>query len=115
MARALALRAAPTNFDSERSALERTPSSLAQGQFFADDPTFTEHGIYKEERVQRGLSPQPIKVVVSGTGSVPESARMFQRNGAPALVFTTKRIAADRLRILREVADAIHIVGEKEV
>ena len=81
----------------------------------ADNPTFTEHGIYKDERVQRGMSPQPIKVVVSGTGSVPESARMFQPNGAPAIVFTTKRIAADRLRILNKVADAVHVVGEEEI
>ncbi len=88
---------------------------VGAGTILADDPTFTEHGIYKEERVQRGMSPQPIKVVVSGTGSVPESARMFQLNGAPALVFTTKRIAANRLKALEKVADAIHTVGEKEV
>ena len=81
----------------------------------ADDPTFTEHGSYKDERVQRGMSPQPIKVVVSGTGSVPESARMFRPNGAPALVFTTARITSDRLKILEKVADAVHIVGDEEV
>ncbi len=81
----------------------------------ADDPTFTEHGIYKDERVQRGMSPQPIKVVVSGTGSVPESARMFQPNGAPALVFATKHIGSNRQEILGKVADAVHIVGDKEV
>ena len=88
---------------------------VGAGTIVADNPTFTEHGIYKDERVQRGMSPQPIKVVVSGTGSVPESARMFQPNGAPAIVFTTKRIAADRLRILNKVADAVHIVGEEEI
>ena len=81
----------------------------------ADDPTFTEHGIYKDERIQHGMSPQPIKVVVSGTGSVPESARMFQPNGAPALVFTTGNIASNRRKILEKVADAVHIVGNTEV
>lgn len=81
----------------------------------ADDPTFTEHGIYKDERVQRGMSPQPIKVVVSGTGSVPETARVFQPNGAPALVFTTKRITSNRQELLDKVADAVHIVGDAEV
>ena len=81
----------------------------------ADNPTFAEHGIYTDERVQRGISPQPIKVVVSGTGSVPESARMFQPNGAPALVFTTKRTVSNRLKILGSVADAVHIVGDEEV
>ena len=88
---------------------------VGAGTIVADDPTFTEDGIYKDERVQRGLSPQPIKVVVSGTGSVPESALMFQPNGAPALVFTTERVPANRLRILKSVADAVHIVGDDGV
>ena len=88
---------------------------VGAGTIAADDPTFTEHGIYTDERVQRGISPQPIKVVVSGTGSVPESARMFQPNGAPALVFTTKRVAANRLKILDRVADAVYSVGNEEV
>ena len=81
----------------------------------ADDPTFTEHGIYKNERVRRGMSSQPIKVVVSGTGSVPESARVFQPNGALALVFATKRIASNRRDILGKVADEVHVVGDTEV
>ena len=88
---------------------------VGAGTILADDPTFTEDGIYKDERVKRGLSPQPIKVVVSGTGSVPESALMFQPNGAPALVFTTKRIPENRLKILGKAADAVHIVGDEEV
>jgi 2,5-diamino-6-(ribosylamino)-4(3H)-pyrimidinone 5'-phosphate reductase len=46
---------------------------------------------------------------------VPEFARMFQPNGAPALVFTTKRIAANRLKILDSVADAVYSVGNEEV
>ena len=88
---------------------------VGAGTIVADNPTFTEHGVYKDERVQRGISPQPIKVVVSGTGSVPESARMFHPNGAPALVFTTKRVASNRLKILGKVADTVHIVGDEEV
>ena len=87
---------------------------VGAGTILADDPTFTEDGIYKDERVKRGLSPQPIKVVVSSTG-VAESALMFQPNGAPALVFTTKRIPENRLKILGKAADAVHIVGNKEV
>ena len=80
----------------------------------ADDPTFTEHGKYKELRIQRGLAPNPIKVVVSGSGNVPETARMFQPNGAPALVFTTERIPTNRLASLQQVAE-VHCVGETTV
>ena len=80
----------------------------------ADDPTFTEHGKYKELRLQHGLALNPIKAVVSGSGSVPETAQMFQPNGAPALVFTTERIPPSRLAQLQQVAE-VHCVGETTV
>ena len=80
----------------------------------ADDPTFTEHGKYKELRLQHGLALNPIKAVVSGSGSVPETAEMFQPNGAPALVFTTERIPPSRLAQLQQVAE-VHCVGETTV
>ena len=51
---------------------------------------------------------------MSGSGSVPETARMFQPNGAPALVFTTERIPPSRLASLQEVAE-VHCVGETTV
>lgn len=87
---------------------------VGAGTIIADDPTFTEHGKYKDLRLQRGLAPNPIKVVVSGGGSVPETARMFQHNGASALVFTTERIPSNRLASLEQVA-AVHRVGETTV
>ncbi len=87
---------------------------VGAGTIIADDPTFTEHGKYKELRLQRGLAPNPIKIVVSGSGSVPETARMFQPNGAPALVFTTERIPPNRLASLQQVAE-VHCVGEATV
>lgn len=87
---------------------------VGAGTIIADDPTFTEHGKYKDLRLQRGLAPNPIKVVVSGSGNVPEIARMFQPNGVPALVFTTERIPANRLASLQQVAE-VHCVGETTV
>ena len=87
---------------------------VGAGTIIADDPTFTEHGKYKDLRLQRGLAPNPIKVVVSGSGSVPETARMFQPNGAPALIFTTERIPPNRLASLQQVAE-VHCVGETTV
>ncbi len=87
---------------------------VGAGTIIADDPTFTERGKYKELRLQRGLAPNPIKAVVSGSGSVPETARMFQSNGAPALVFTTERIPPNRLAPLQQVAE-VRCVGETTV
>ena len=87
---------------------------VGAGTIIADDPTFTEHDKFRELRIQRGLAPNPVKVVVSGSGSVPETARMFQPNGAPALVFTTERIPPKRLAPLQQVAE-VHCVGETTV
>ncbi len=87
---------------------------VGAGTIIADDPTFTENGKYKELRIQRGLAPNPIKAVVSGRGSVPETAQMFHPNGAPALVFTTERISSSRLVPLQKVAE-IYRVGETTV
>ena len=87
---------------------------VGAGTIIADDPTFTEHGKYKELRLQHGLALNPIKAVVSGSGSVPETAQMFQPNGAPALVFTTERIPPSRLAQLQQVAE-VHCVGETTV
>ena len=87
---------------------------VGAGTIIADDPTFTEHGKYKDLRLQRGLAPNPIKVVVSGSGSVPETARMFQPNGAPALVFTTERIPCNRRAALQQAAE-VHCVGKTTV
>ncbi len=87
---------------------------VGAGTIIADDPTFTEHSKYKELRLQRGLAPNPIKAVVSGSGRVPETARMFQPNGAPALVFTTEGIPSTRLALLQQIAE-VHCVGETTV
>ena len=87
---------------------------VGAGTIIADDPTFTEHGKYKDLRLERGLAPNPVKAVVSGSGSVPETARMFKPNGAPALVFTTAHIPANRLEALEQVAE-VHRVGDTTV
>ena len=87
---------------------------VGAGTIIADDPTFTEHGKFRELRIQRGLAPNPIKVVVSGSGSVSATVRMFQPNDAPALVFTTECIPPSRLALLQQVAQ-VHCVGETTV
>ena len=87
---------------------------VGAGTIIADDPTFTERGKYKDLRLKRGLAPNPVKAVVSGSGSVPETAQMFNPNGAPAVVFTTAHIPANRLEALEQVAE-VHRVGDTAV
>ena len=87
---------------------------VGAGTIIADDPTFSQHGKHRELRLQKNMAPNPIKAVVSGSGSVPETARMFQPNGAPALVFTTEHILPSHLEKLRQVAE-VYVVGRAEV
>ncbi len=79
-----------------------------------DDPTFTSRPIYQDQRKKNGLSPNPIKCVVSGRGSVPPTARVFHHNDSPAIVFTTQQIPSDRLRTLSKVAE-VFLVGIEKV
>ena len=88
---------------------------VGAGTITADDPTFTSSQSNMERRIQRGAVANPIKVVISGSGSVSETSRMFHSNGAPALVFTTEHIPPYRLKRLQDVADEVYVVGETEV
>ena len=88
---------------------------VGAGTIIADDPTFTPSKLNREQRLQRGMAANPIKIVVSGTGRVPETAQMFHSKDAPALVFTTERISPNRMERLQCVADAVYVVGETQV
>ena len=79
-----------------------------------DDPTFTSRLIYQEQRRKNGFSPNPIKCVVSGRGSILPSAKMFHHNNSPAIVFTTQQITADRYQALSKIAD-VFVVGTEKV
>ena len=43
-------------------------------------------------RIQRGQTPEPLRVVVSGSGRIDPNARLFQTGGAPILIFSTARM-----------------------
>jgi len=51
----------------------------------------------REARVARGLSPAPLRVLVSNSGRVDLEGRVFRHAGAPLVVFSTSRMP-ERLR-----------------
>ncbi len=66
-------------------------------------------------RLQNNLTEFPLRVIVSGSGSIEPSAKIFQKDFFPVIVLTTKRATAKKLKILRELADEVKICGETEI
>ena len=52
-------------------------------------------------RVARGLPPEPLRVVVSGSGQIDLKARIFQTEAAPILIFSTSKMP-EAIRIVLE-------------
>lgn len=70
---------------------------------------------FRRRRVRRGLADFPIRIVVSGSGSIDPDARIFQQHFSPLIVVTTRRASASRLRRLRALADEVKIAGDWEI
>ena len=60
-------------------------------------------------RRQRGLSVHPLRVAVSGRGTLSPAATLFREGSAPILVLTTSLVPRRRLTMLREQADAVWV------
>lgn len=46
----------------------------------------------REQRIARGLPPEPLRVIVSNRGTVDRKSGVFKEGGAPRVVFSTKRM-----------------------
>jgi len=70
---------------------------------------------YRRLRLRRGLAECPLRVVVSGSGSVDPALPVFAARCSPILVLTTARADTARLRRLAAVADEVIVAGKEEV
>jgi riboflavin-specific deaminase-like protein len=61
-------------------------------------------------RRERGLSDQPLAVIVTGSGVLPTDRRIF-RSGQSVVVFVTEETPAERVRPLEAVADVRRVPG----
>lgn len=70
---------------------------------------------YRQLRLRRGLAEYPLRVVVSGSGSVDPALPVFAARFSPILVLTTARADTARLRRLAAVADEVIVAGKAAV
>ena len=65
----------------------------------------------RNERLRRGSSEEPLRVVISGSGEISSDLPIFKSRGAPIVLYTTSKIAAPRRADL-ETKAAIHEAGK---
>ena len=70
---------------------------------------------FRKLRLKKGLAEFPLRVIVSGSGSINLAARIFQKRFSPIVVLTTRRASAKKLAQLRELADEVKICGANEI
>ncbi|HEX3857333.1 MAG TPA: RibD family protein [Verrucomicrobiae bacterium] len=70
---------------------------------------------FRKLRIKRGLAEYPLRVIVSGSGSINSAAKIFQKRFSPIVVLTTGRISKANLKKLRAVADEVKICGKTEI
>ena len=70
---------------------------------------------FRRLRLKNGLAEFPLRVIVSGSGSIDPAARIFQNRFSPLIVLTTNRASAAKLAQLRQLADVVKICGRREI
>jgi riboflavin-specific deaminase-like protein len=70
---------------------------------------------FRRERIRRGLQPDHVRVVASGSGSIDPRASIFKKRFSPIVLLVTERARPARLRTLRALADEVLVCGEVEL
>ena len=70
---------------------------------------------FRRRRLKNGLAEFPLRVIVSGSGSIDPAAKIFQKRFSPIIILTTERAPAKKLEQIRKLADEVKICGRTEV
>jgi riboflavin-specific deaminase-like protein len=70
---------------------------------------------FRKLRVKNSLQEFPLRVIVSGSGTLNPRAKIFEKKFSPLIVLTTKRASGKNLKVLRALADDVKIFGETEI
>ena len=70
---------------------------------------------FRRRRLKNGLAECPLRVLVSGSGSIDPRATIFNQGLASIIILTTERVSSKNLEQLSEVADEVKICGKNEV
>ncbi|MEP6808801.1 MAG: dihydrofolate reductase family protein [Chthoniobacterales bacterium] len=71
-------------------------------------------GELRDERIARGQTPSPTRVIVSNEGRIDPSLKIFASTVAPILIFSTTRMPARYQKELRKYA-TLHLSAKKKV
>ena len=69
----------------------------------------------RQERIKRGLTPAPIRVIVSNEGRIDSQLKVFQWEVSPVLIFSTKRMPKEVRHALREGKAKVHLTETSNV
>jgi 5-amino-6-(5-phosphoribosylamino)uracil reductase len=70
---------------------------------------------FRRLRLKKGLAEYPLRVIVSGSGSIDPAAKIFQKRFSPIIMLTTKRASQKNLTQLRERVTEIKISRGSEI
>jgi riboflavin-specific deaminase-like protein len=70
---------------------------------------------FRRLRLTNGLAEYPLRILVSGRGSIDPAARIFQKRFSPIILLTTRRAPQKKLMQLQKVADEIKITHANEI
>lgn len=70
---------------------------------------------FRKQRLKNGLAEFPLRVLVSGSGSINPAAEIFQKHFSPVIVLTTGRASKKNLLRLGQAADEVEIFGQAEL
>jgi 5-amino-6-(5-phosphoribosylamino)uracil reductase len=63
----------------------------------------------RAQRIKRGQTPAPLRVIVSNEGKIDSRLKIFQSEISPILIFSTKRMPKEVRRELRQKKAALHL------
>ncbi len=70
---------------------------------------------FHKQRLKNGLAEFPLRIIVSGSGSIDPAAKIFQKRFSPIIILTTERASARKLAQLYKLADEVKICGQTEI
>ena len=70
---------------------------------------------FRKLRLKNGLAEYPLRIIVSGSGSINLNATIFRKRFSPIIVLTTRRASVDRLQLLAAQVDQLKICGGAEL
>ena len=70
---------------------------------------------YEQKRVSNGLDKQNLRVLISGSGSIKTTAKIFQNRNSPIIIFVSKQAPSKHLEKLKKVANEVIVFGNKTV